>query len=120
MASYTYQLIELGDEAHGLGCKCCRFNKGLDLPSPRKDLSKADARELAVGFATSVFKDFTRLNAILKRFEGESSAGHRNPRRTGMLTRSRHHPEAMGEERTQAAQRAATQGVSGDAHLPSS
>ncbi len=78
MASYTYELIELGDDVHGLGCKCCRFSKGLDLPSPRKDLSTAEARKLAVGFATSVLRDWTALNAILKRFEGESnrSCGH--------------------------------------------
>ncbi|TKA65133.1 hypothetical protein B0A55_11278, partial [Friedmanniomyces simplex] len=70
MASYTYELIELGDDAHGLGCKCCRFSKGLDLPSPRKDLSTAEARQLAIGFASSVLKNWTKLNAILKRFEG--------------------------------------------------
>ncbi|KAK0845627.1 hypothetical protein LTR03_007375 [Friedmanniomyces endolithicus] len=73
MASYTYELIELGDDAHGLGCKCCRFSKGLDLPSPRKDLSTTEARKLALGFATSVLRDWTALNAILKRFEGKSN-----------------------------------------------
>ncbi|KAK0941436.1 cell agglutination protein Mam3 [Friedmanniomyces endolithicus] len=73
MASYTYELIELGDDAHGLGCKCCRFSKGLDLPSPKKDLSTAEAKKLAVGFATSVLRDWTALNAILKRFEGKSN-----------------------------------------------
>ncbi|KAK5736050.1 cell agglutination protein Mam3 [Elasticomyces elasticus] len=70
MASYTYELIELGDDAHGLGCKCCRFIKGTDLPRPRKDLLETESRTMAVGFAGSVLKDWTKLNAIVKRFEG--------------------------------------------------
>ncbi|KAK3072998.1 cell agglutination protein Mam3 [Teratosphaeriaceae sp. CCFEE 6253] len=69
MASYTYELAELGDDAHGVGCKCCRFTSGLDLPIPRRDLSKDDMQRLAVGFSTSVLRDWTRLNAIIKRFE---------------------------------------------------
>ncbi|KAK0338092.1 cell agglutination protein Mam3 [Friedmanniomyces endolithicus] len=96
MASYTYELIELGDDVHGLGCKCCRFSKGLDLPSPRKDLSTAEARKLAVGFATSVLRDWTALNAILKRFE-----------------------ETVAQKGCQAAQRDTPQGVPGDAEVSS-
>ena len=67
MASYTYELIELGDE-HALGCKCCRFDKGIDLPIP-KNLSHEAVSKLARGFSVSIFKDWSKLNAILKRFE---------------------------------------------------
>ena len=69
MTSYTYELIELGDDAHGLGCKCCRFSNGTDLPMPNKTLTKADVQHHAKIFATSIFKDWTLLNAIIKRFE---------------------------------------------------
>lgn len=67
MASYTYEFIELGDE-HALGCKCCRFDKGIDLPVPKK-LSHEEVATLARSFSVSIFKDWSRLNAILKRFE---------------------------------------------------
>jgi hypothetical protein len=68
MASYTYEFIDLGDE-HALGCKCCRFSKGVDLPIPKK-LSHAEIAKLARAFSLSIFKDWSKLNAILKRFEG--------------------------------------------------
>ncbi|EMD00144.1 hypothetical protein BAUCODRAFT_145454 [Baudoinia panamericana UAMH 10762] len=69
MASYTYELIELGDEAHGLGCACCRAVYATDLPRPSK-LSKEEMVKHALRFSTGVYRDWTRLNAILKRFEG--------------------------------------------------
>ena len=67
MASYTYFAIELGDE-HALGCKCCRFTSGTDLPMPKK-LSNDEIRELARKFSQQIFADWTQLNAILKRYE---------------------------------------------------
>ena len=68
MASYTYDYIEVGDE-HSLGCKCCRFGRGDDLPVPKK-LSHDEMSKLVKRFSHSVFKDWIKLNAILKRFEG--------------------------------------------------
>ncbi|KXT16820.1 hypothetical protein AC579_6795 [Pseudocercospora musae] len=66
--SYTYEFLsELGDE-HNLGCKCCRFAYGKDLPVPKK-LSTQETRCAARHFAISIFKDWTQLNAIIKRFE---------------------------------------------------
>ena len=71
ITSYTYELIELGDDAHGLGCKCCRFSSGTDLPMPNKALTRPEIEQHALVFATSIFKDWTLLNAIVKRFEGK-------------------------------------------------
>jgi hypothetical protein len=71
MTSYTYELIELGDDAHGLGCKCCRFTSGLDLPIPKK-LSIKEIEKHAKTFSASVLKDWLMLNAAIKRFEGKS------------------------------------------------
>lgn len=68
MASYTYELAELGDDAHGLGCKCCRFTAGTDLPIPSK-LTNEELERHAIRFSTSILKDWTALNAIIKRFE---------------------------------------------------
>jgi len=67
MASYTYEFIELGDD-HALGCKCCRFSSGTDLPVPKK-LSNDEIARLSRGFSFEIFKDWTKLNAILKRYE---------------------------------------------------
>ncbi|KAK4549472.1 hypothetical protein LTR36_006469 [Oleoguttula mirabilis] len=68
MASYTYELAELGDDAHGLGCKCCRFTKGIDLPIPAK-LTIDEIKDFGLEFSTSIFSDWTALNAILKRYQ---------------------------------------------------
>ncbi|KAF2765908.1 hypothetical protein EJ03DRAFT_318585 [Teratosphaeria nubilosa] len=68
MASYTYELIEMGDDAHGLGCKCCRFQSGLDLPTPKK-LSTDEIKKLGLQFSTSIIKDWVQLNCTIKRFE---------------------------------------------------
>jgi len=68
MASYTYELEELGDDAHGLGCKCCRFNSGIDLPVPAR-MTTEEIKVHALRFSTSILSDWTKLNAILKRFE---------------------------------------------------
>lgn len=66
--SFTYELLdELGEE-HQLGCKCCRFNKGYDLPIPRK-LSIQETTQFARELSTSIFKHWTALNAVVKRFE---------------------------------------------------
>ncbi|CZT24547.1 uncharacterized protein RCC_10272 [Ramularia collo-cygni] len=65
--SIAYEQEELG-EKHDLGCKCCRMRTGADLPIP----SGLDIDEIAVEarrFRMSIFRDWTRLNAILKRFE---------------------------------------------------
>lgn len=70
--SVTYTLLdELGEEhdERALGCKCCRFNKGVDLPIPR-ELSIEEVTRYGREFAVSIFKDWTQLNAIVKRFEG--------------------------------------------------
>ncbi|EME89540.1 uncharacterized protein MYCFIDRAFT_86406 [Pseudocercospora fijiensis CIRAD86] len=66
--AYTYEFLsELGDE-HNLGCKCCRFTYGKDLPVPKK-LGTEETRSAARHFTISIFKDWTQLNAIIKRFE---------------------------------------------------
>lgn len=67
MASYTYFAIDLGDD-HALGCKCCRFSSGTDLPIPKK-LSNDEIGKLARSFAHEIFADWGSLNAILKRYE---------------------------------------------------
>lgn len=67
MASYTYFALDLGDE-HALGCKCCRFSSGTDLPIPKK-LTKDEISALARKFSHQIFADWTKLNAILKRYE---------------------------------------------------
>ncbi|KAK3713180.1 cell agglutination protein Mam3 [Vermiconidia calcicola] len=67
MASYTYDSIELGDQ-NSLGCKCCRFSYGIDLPIP-KNLPIDEIKSHAAAFSTSILKDWTTLNAIVKRFE---------------------------------------------------
>lgn len=70
MASYTYQFINDEDvDEKRLGCKCCRFESGTDLPIPKK-LEVEEVKELALGFSTRILKDWTKLNAVLKRFEG--------------------------------------------------
>ncbi|KAK5123506.1 hypothetical protein LTR85_002544 [Meristemomyces frigidus] len=69
MASYTYELAELGDDAHGLGCKCCRFKSGMDLPTPAK-LTSDEIKQHGMRFSTSIISDWTRLNAVLKRYQG--------------------------------------------------
>ena len=68
MASYTYEFLELGEE-HSWGCKCCRFTNGVDLPIPQKH-SFEEIAKLAKDFATSIFADWIKLSAIVKRFEG--------------------------------------------------
>lgn len=66
--SFTYELLdELGEE-HQLGCKCCRFDKGYDLPIPKK-LSIQATTQSARELSTSIFKHWTALNAVIKRFE---------------------------------------------------
>lgn len=66
--SFTYELLdELGEEHH-LGCKCCRFDKGYDLPIPKK-LSIQETIQSARALSTSIFKHWTALNAMIKRFE---------------------------------------------------
>lgn len=67
MASYTYFAVELGDE-HALGCKCCRFSSGTDLPVPKK-LTDDELADLARKFSHRVLTNWARLNAILKRYE---------------------------------------------------
>lgn len=67
--SFTYELLEELGEDHALGCKCCRFNKGIDLPVPR-ELSVKETSQAARAFSLCIFKDWTKLNAIIKRFEG--------------------------------------------------
>ena len=67
MASYTYFAVELGDN-HALGCKCCRFKTGHDLPVPKK-LTRDEIGDLARKFSHQIFADYTQLNAILKRYE---------------------------------------------------
>ncbi|CAK3984233.1 hypothetical protein AC578_1308 [Lecanosticta acicola] len=67
--SFTFELLEeLGDE-HRLGCKCCRFGNGVDLPIPRQ-LSVQETTRAARKFSAAIFKHWTELNAIIKRFEG--------------------------------------------------
>lgn len=68
MASFTYELAELGDDTHGLGCKCCRFKQGLDLPIPAK-LTIEEIKQHGLRFSTAIISDWTKLNAILKRFQ---------------------------------------------------
>ncbi|KAI3481318.1 hypothetical protein L1887_56416 [Cichorium endivia] len=65
MSSYTYEAHE--DEP-SKPCKCCRLASGLDLPVPNS-LENEQIRPLAQAFSHSIFADWTRLNAILKRFE---------------------------------------------------
>lgn len=66
--SFTYELLEeLGDD-HALGCKCCRFGKGVDLPIPQT-LSPQETESAAKEFSKQVMKNWTMLNAIAKRFE---------------------------------------------------
>ncbi|KAL1586404.1 hypothetical protein WHR41_05299 [Cladosporium halotolerans] len=65
MSSYTYEAHE---EEPSKPCKCCRLASGLDLPVP-KSLENEQIRPLAQAFSHSIFADWTRLNAILKRFE---------------------------------------------------
>ena len=67
MASYTYEFLELGEDVV-LPCKCCRFNQGTDLPIPKK-LSYEEIAQHAARFSKSIFVDWTKLNAIVKRFE---------------------------------------------------
>lgn len=67
MTSYTYQFAELGDEAHGLGCKCCRITSGADLPISSR-LNAEDTKGHAKRFSASVIKDFGGLNSSIKRF----------------------------------------------------
>ncbi|KAM3419280.1 hypothetical protein BST61_g5217 [Cercospora zeina] len=57
-----------GDEEF-VPCKCCRFNRGTDLPIPAS-LSTEDIERATKRFSASIFKDWTKLNAIVKRFEG--------------------------------------------------
>lgn len=64
MTSYVYEDIA----PHVRACKCCRLDKGLDLPVP-KDLDLVQTRALANSFSYNIFSDWTRLNAIIKRFE---------------------------------------------------
>ena len=66
--SITYELLEELGEEHSLGCKCCRFNQGVDLPIPRK-LTPDETQSATRDFSASIFKDWTSLNALLKRFE---------------------------------------------------
>lgn len=69
MASYTYGEPLPGDlGAGGKPCKCCRLISGLDLPVP-KQLEVEQIRPIAQTFAHSIFSDWVRLNATLKRFE---------------------------------------------------
>lgn len=68
MASYAQDLIEPGDETHCLGCVCCRFNSGIDMPIPKK-LTMFVIEELALDFSTSIISDWTKPIAIIKRFE---------------------------------------------------
>lgn len=69
MAYYTYGDVrrrELNPE--WVPCKCCRLRDGSDLPVP-KELNMKQIHELATSFSHSVFADWIKLNAILKRFE---------------------------------------------------
>jgi hypothetical protein len=64
MASYVYEEIA----PHERYCKCCRLDKGLDLPVP-KNVNLVQTRALAKSFSHQIFHDWTQLNAIIKRFE---------------------------------------------------
>jgi len=64
MASYVYEDIA----PHVRACKCCRLDRGLDLPVP-KDVNLVQTRALAKSFSHKIFSDWTQLNAIIKRFE---------------------------------------------------
>jgi hypothetical protein len=70
MASYTYADVTPPLEHHRdrSKCKCCRLSSGSDLPIP-KELNIKEIHALATSFSSSVFSDWTQLNAILKRFE---------------------------------------------------
>ncbi|KAH9827841.1 hypothetical protein Tdes44962_MAKER02775, partial [Teratosphaeria destructans] len=68
MASYTYEFIELGDDVDGLGCRCCRFKNGLDLPTPKR-LCTAEIQQLGLQFSTSIIEDWEQLNGAIRRFE---------------------------------------------------
>ncbi len=67
MTSYTYESIELGED-HALGCRCCRFSYGVDLPIPQK-LSIDEIKEHANAFSSQIFRDWITLHAVIKRFE---------------------------------------------------
>ncbi|SMQ50027.1 unnamed protein product [Zymoseptoria tritici ST99CH_3D1] len=66
--SIQYEGEELGED-HKLGCKCCRFRAGHDLPIPAT-LTIEETRVAAQRFSYAIFRDWTQLNAIIKRFEG--------------------------------------------------
>jgi hypothetical protein len=52
MASYKYE--EIAPRVRS--CKCCRLDKGLDLPVP-KDIDVAQTRALAKSFSHKIFAD---------------------------------------------------------------
>jgi hypothetical protein len=64
MASYTYEDLA----PHVRACKCCRLDRGVDLPVP-KDVDLVQTRALAKSFSYNIFSDWSQLNAIVKRFE---------------------------------------------------
>ncbi|PPJ59583.1 hypothetical protein CBER1_01153 [Cercospora berteroae] len=69
MAEYVSVTFEEIDGNEWVPCKCCRFNKGTDLPIPAS-LSDGEIERATKRFSASIFKDWTKLNAIVKRYEG--------------------------------------------------
>lgn len=68
--SFKYELLDELGEDHALGCKCCRFiKKGVDLPIPKR-LTLEETSQCARELRLSIIKHWTKLNAIVKRFEG--------------------------------------------------
>jgi hypothetical protein len=58
------------DDDNCLSCRICRFQGGLDLPTPTiADLD--DLRSQSQAFSISIFRHWVFLNKILKRFEGQ-------------------------------------------------
>jgi hypothetical protein len=58
------------DDDNCLSCRICRFQGGLDLPTPTiADLD--DLRSQSQAFSISIFRHWIFLNKILKRFEGQ-------------------------------------------------
>ncbi|THY02389.1 hypothetical protein D6C85_06535 [Aureobasidium pullulans] len=58
------------DDDNCLSCRICRFQGGLDLPTPTiSDLE--DLRSQSQALSISIFRHWILLNKILKRFEGQ-------------------------------------------------
>ena len=58
------------DDDNCLSCRICRFQGGIDLPTPTiADLD--DLRTQSQAFSISIFRHWVFLNKVLKRFEGQ-------------------------------------------------